>query len=172
MKYIHKGEIALMKMKVFKFVKNKENKEKATNFENILFGVCILCFIILIAVQIILVTPVLRDKLNLTDTSIGLPLNGDEYLYNQGQITLKIVGEDPDPLLRILINGDFVAAFEKTEMDVSVKDGDVIEIDGSQTSVPHIVQVKSISANVSNKCKNASATVNSNIQKLVKVRVN
>ncbi len=164
-----------MKMKVFKvfkFIRSPENKEKNTVFENILFGACILCFGILIAVQIVLVTPALRDRFNLYDKSIGLPLNGDEYLYNQGSITLKIMGEDPDPLLRILVNGDFVAAFDKNEMGVNVKDGDVIEIDGSQSPTGHIVQVKSFSDNIDSKCKNATATVNSNIRKLVKVQIN
>ncbi|HEY5587285.1 MAG TPA: hypothetical protein VIK78_22715 [Ruminiclostridium sp.] len=162
-----------MKLKVFKFINSKENnKDKSTIFENILFVVCIVCFVVLVSVQIVLVIPSARDSLNLTDKSIGAPLSSDEYLYNQGQITLKMIGTDPDPTVRILVNGDNVAMFEKLEMNINVKDGDVIEIDGSQSLLDHIITVASASTNINSKCSTAVAKVETNIQRLVKVQIN
>lgn len=162
-----------MKINVFKFDKDKENyKRKSTIFENVLFGTCILCFIVLILVQIILVVPSARENLKLSDNSIGVPLGSDEYLYNQGQLTLKMIGSDPDPTIQILVNGDAVAIFENLEMNISVRDGDVIEIDGSQSLLGHIIRVESVSANISSKCSTAVAKVESNIQTLVKVQIN
>jgi hypothetical protein len=162
-----------MRINVFKLKKHTEhNKDKATIFENILFGTCIVSFVILILIQILLVIPATRDNLNLSDKSIGVPIIKDDYLYNRGQITLKMIGNDPDPTVRILVNGDVVAMFENLRMNIDVKDGDVIEIDGSSSLIGHIISVEALSTNISSKCKTAVARVESNIQRLVKVRVN
>lgn len=161
-----------MGIKVFKFKKESENKEKNTAFENILFSICILCFVILLLVQLVLAVPSLRNMLNLNDKSLGMPLNGDEYLYTQGQMTLKMIAEEPDPTLRILVNGDSVAQFDSTEMIINVKDGDVVEIDGSQSLVGYIIKVESVTANINSKCKNAVVNVENNIKRLVKVQIN
>jgi hypothetical protein len=157
-----------MKIRVFKF---KKDNEKNTVLENILFSTCILCFAVLVLVQIVLAVPSFRSMLNLNDKSMGMPLNGDEYLYNQGQMTLKLISEEPDPTLKILVNGDNVAEFENTEMSINVKDGDVVEIDGSQSLIGHIVKVESITTNINDKCKNASANVSNTIKMLVKVQI-
>ena len=162
-----------MKINVFKFDKDNENyKRKSATFENVLFGTCILCFVVLILVQIVLIVPFARENLRISDNSIGVPLGSDEYLYNQGQITLKMIGNDPDSTIQILVNGDAVAMFENLVMNINVKDGDVIEIDGSQSLLDHIIRVESVSPNINSKCSNAVAKVESNIQTLVKVQVN
>lgn len=167
-----------MKLKLFKFRKHKKDNDyidttdKGTAFENILFFMCILCFIILIAVQVVIANPSIREKFNLTDKSIGLPLNDNEYLYSQGQMTLRMVGENPDPTVKILVNGDEVAIFENSLMNIYVRDGDVVEIDGSQSLSEHIVKIESVSANINSKSSVASVNVDSNIKRLVKVQIN
>lgn len=161
-----------MRLKAFKFIKSAEDKNKNTIFENILFCICIICFSALILVQVLLVIPSARNGLNLSDESIGAPLSKDEYLYNQGQITLKMIGIEPDPSVCILINGEEVSNFENLEMDINVRNGDVVEIDGSQSQIGHIVKVESISSNIDNSCINAVVNVERNMQKLVKVKVN
>ncbi len=160
-----------MKIKVFKFKNDSDNPDKNTLFENILFSTCILCFVVLILVQVVLVVPSLRNILHISDKSIGMPLNGDEYLYDQGQITLEMIGEEPDPTVRILVNGDNVAQFDSNEMTISVKDGDVVEIDGSQSLVEHIVKVESVTTNINSHCTNAVANIQSNIKRLVKIQI-
>jgi len=161
-----------MKINVFRFKKSKEaNKDKGTIFENLLFVTCIVCFILLILIQTVLGIPSARDNLKLSDKSIGVPLSKDDYLYNKGQITLKMIGSDPDPTVQILVNGDVVAMFENLMMNINVNDGDVIEIDGSQSLVGHIISVASVSTNISSKCSTAVARVESNIQNLVKIQV-
>lgn len=161
-----------MKFKVFDLKKPENTEAKNGRLENLLFGICILCFVILLAVQVVLVVPGFRDRLNFSDKSIGLPLNSDEYLYNQGQITLRMLDEQPDPTVYILLNGDSIGSFDNTVMNLSVKDGDVIEIDGSKSLTGHIVTVDSISSNINKHCKNATANVENNIKLLVKVQVN
>lgn len=169
-----------MKMNLLKFSHKKNEKDprevitkdSGTNFENILFKTSLILFFVLISVQIILVIPSVREKLNLTDKSIGLPLSNDEYLYNQGQVMIRLVGEEPDPTVKILVNGDEVAIFENIKMSINVKNGDVIEIDGSESVTGHIIRVESLSSNINSSYINAIAKVENNIQRLMKVQVN
>ncbi len=74
-------------------------------------------------------------------------------------------------MLKILVNGDNVAQFDTTEMIINVRDGDVVEIDGSQSLVGHIVKVESITTNINAKCKNAVINIENNIKRLVKVQM-
>jgi hypothetical protein len=159
---------------IYKFGKEEkiDKKDNSIFFENGLFLTCIVVFFILIAVQIALVIPNVRDNFNLSDRSIGIPLKGDEYLYNQGQVTLKMMGDEPDSMVKILINGDYTAMFENLEMNINVKDGDVIEIDGSKSLLGHVVMVKELTSNIDRECGNAVAKVESNLQTLVKIRIN
>jgi hypothetical protein len=159
-----------MKIKALK--KYKDNDGKGSNFENLLFTICIICFIALVIIQIILMVPSVREYLNLTDKSIGVPLGGDEYLYGRGQITLKMNGTQPDPEVQVLVNGDTVQKFDNLMMNIEVKDGDVIEIDGTQSSSGHIITVDEISSNINSTCKNSVARVESNFQRLLKVKFN
>ncbi len=161
-----------MKINFFGFLKRtRSKKDKVTIFEDILFGICIASFLLLVTIQAALLIPSVRDTFNLTDKSIGEPLSKDDYLYKQGQITLKMIGTEPDPTVQILVNGETVAIFENLIMKVSVNDGDVIEIDGSHSLIGHIIMVDSISANISSECSTSVAKINSNIQKLVKVQI-
>lgn len=161
-----------MKVRFAKLKKHwGNNKEKSTIFENLLFSTCIVGFVILVTIQVVLLIPSTRNIFKLTDNSIGVPLSKDDYLYNQGQITLKMIGTQPDPAVRVLVNGDDIAMFENLTMSISVNDGDVIEIDGSGSVLGHIISVESVSENISSQCSTAVARVESNIQKLVKVQV-
>ncbi len=161
-----------MNVKFTRLKKDSENnKDKSTIFENILFGTCILSFVILVAIQIVFLIPSTRNIFKLSDNSIGVPLSKDDYLYNQGQITLKMIGTQPDPTVRILVNGDDIAMFENLTMSINVNDGDVIEIDGSGSLLGHIISVESVSTNISSQCSTAVARVESNIQRLVKIQV-
>jgi len=160
-----------MKIKALKNY-TENNNEKGSVFENLLFGICIICFIVLVTIQVVLVIPSAREYLNLTDKSIGVPLSKDEFLYKQGQITLKMTGTEPDPAVQILVNGDTVSMFDNLLMNIDVKDGDVIEIDGSQSSIGHIITVEAISSNISSTCSTSVARVESNFQRLLKVKFN
>lgn len=166
-----------MKLKQIRLRKYKKDDychetDRGKAFENVLFFMCILCFIILIAVQAVIANPSIREKFSLTDKSIGLPLNDNEYLYSQGQMTLRMIGENPDPTVKILVNGDEVAIFENILMSIYVRDGDVVEIDASHSLAEHIVKIDSVSANINSKSGVASVNVYSNIKRLVNVQIN
>lgn len=157
------------------FKRNNEkdnNTDRAASLEKMLFRTCIVFFVALVSVQIILTVPSVRTKLNITDKSIGIPLGSDEYLYGRGMITLTMMSEEPDPTVKILVNGEEIAMFENIKMSVNVNDGDVIEIDGSSSPSGHIIKVENVSSNINKKCLNANANVQFEIKKLVRVQFN
>jgi hypothetical protein len=153
---------------------NKDNKDidRVASLEKILFRTCVFFFIVLVSIQIILVIPSVRSRLNLADKSLGVPLGADEYLYKRGLITLTMISKEPDPTVRILVNGEEIAMFENLKMPVSVNDGDVIEIDGTGSLVNHIIKVENISSNINSNCLNAYTNVEANMKRLVKVQFN
>ncbi len=146
--------------------------DKTASLEKILFRTCTIFFIALISVQIVLSVPWVRVRLNIMDKSLGIPLGSDEYLYGRGKVTLELIDEEPDPQAKILINGEQVAVFDKIEMPVNVNDGDVIEIDGSESQISHMIKVQNASSNINSKCINAIANIERNIKKLVKIQFN
>ena len=158
-----------------KFKRNNDKvsqTDKTASLEKILFRTCIIFFIILISVQIVLSVPSVRVHLNIMDKSVGLPLGSDEYLYGRGKVTLALIDEEPDPQAKILVNGEQIAVFDKLEKPINVNDGDVIEIDGSESQINHMIKVQNASSNIDVKCINAIASIQRNIKKLVKIQFN
>ena len=145
---------------------------KTSSLEKILFRTCIIFFIALISVQIVLSVPSVRARLNIMDKSLGIPLGSDEYLYGRGKVTLALIREEPDPQVKILVNGEQVAVFDKIEIPVNVNDGDVIEIDGSESPISHMIKVQNASSNINSKSINAIANIEHNIENLVRIRFN
>ena len=163
-----------MKVIAFKFKGDKkitpdEQKPKIETYENLVFKVLFVCFVVLVTAQETLAIPTVRQKLNLNDKSIGTPLQQDEYLYNQGQLTLSIMDGNADPMVKILVNGDEVAFFENSSMAINVKEGDVVELDASSSPIEHLIKITSVTSNIENRCMGAYTEVDSNIKRLVKV---
>ncbi len=146
--------------------------DKTASLEKILFRTCIIFFIALISVQIILSVPSVRARLNIMDKSLGIPLGSDEYLYGSGKVTLALISEEPDPQIKILVNGEETGIFDKTEISINVNDGDVIEIDGSESPTSHMIKVQNASSNINSKSINAIANIDHNIKNLVRIQFN
>lgn len=159
-----------MKISLKKNNDKLNNTDKTASLEKILFWTCIFFFVALISVQVALSVPSVRLRLNIMDKTMGIPLGSDEYLYGRGKVTLLLLSEEPDPQVKILVNGDEVAIFDKIKIPVNVNDGDVVEVDGSESQTSHIVKVENASLNINGKCLNAIVTVKSNLKKLVKIQ--
>jgi len=129
-------------------------------------------FAVLIAAQAALTDSSVRIALNADDSLEGRPLGPEEYLYNEGEIVLKLIDGECGGEIKVLLNGTEASSFAEREVSLRVKDGDVIEIDGSLT--PHGISVKTVSGSggVSRDCIGKSITVNSNTKALVKIRFN
>ena len=159
---------------LFYRVKDKKKQKKSTfgmSVERLLFFSFIVTFILMIVVQTALLSPSIRTFLSVDSEYDGTPLALEEYLFEDGGLTLKLVNAEKNNQVKVLVNGDPVAAFVTNEINIRVKDGDVVEVDGSRSKAIAEVEIASKTENVISDCLNKRIKVQSNIISLVKVRV-
>ena len=167
-------------MKIVVFRPGKEKKEispkaaaRFVNFgvEKILFFAFVCVFIALVFVQGTLMNPSMRTFL-VNDKGIdGWALAKEEYLYKEGQISIALLESENNQDVKILVNGDEVAAFDENLVTLSVKDGDVIEVDGSLMESETEVEIISASDNVAGIEVGKKVKVNSNIEEIARVSI-
>lgn len=163
-----------MKFIFFRYNKKGKNKRSRSGnpWERFLFLCCVGTFSALILFQVGLANPYTRTFLSAGKELEGTPLETEEFLYNEGKLSLGLVGEDRNQDVKVLVNGDEVSAFSYGLVEINVKDGDVVEIDGSKTRSTSEVEVLSKSDNVSTQCVGKRVKVGSGTNKLVRVKVN
>jgi len=167
-------------MKVIVFRAGKEKKKRSENaakklinfgFEKILFFAFIGLFIAMVFVQGTLLNPALRNYLIKDEDVNGRPLGEEEYLYSEGEISIALLASESNEDLKLLVNGDEVAVFNQNLVTISVKDGDVIEIDGSATDQEALLEIISASENLSGVEVGKRIKVNSNIEEITRISV-
>lgn len=164
-----------MKIVVFSVGKKQRRpgtKKKSVNpgarFERVLFFLFMLFFISLIVVQTAMMNPSIRTFFN-SDTDVeGSPLQYEEFLYNQGEISIALCDEEYNEDLKLLVNGDEVAAFSQNIINLTVKDGDVISIDGSLAGEAE-VELVSASSNIKSSDIGKRIKVNSDVKQLTRI---
>ncbi len=142
------------------------------DIEKLLLVSLLVTFIILIVVQGALLDPAVRTFLSIDEQLEGTPLADEEFLYSEGILYLEVTDAREHHNLKVLVNGDEVARFDRARLQVTVRNGDVVEIDGSDVYETVEVAVASGSENVSPECLNARVTVSSDVKKLVRVKLN
>lgn len=139
--------------------------------ERVLFTAFFITFIVMIFVQAAMINPSIRTFITSTNEYEGAPLGVEEYLYSQGELGLKLVNAESNDNLKVLVNGDQVAAFTSRGVSLKVKNGDVVEIDGSNVDVDSVVGIVSKSANITTDCVNKTVNVKLEVKRLVKVKI-
>lgn len=162
-------------MKVVFFRVDSQSKAKRTakakiNIEKVLFVSFIAAFTILIIAQAALITPSVRTFMTGRTEFEGKQLGLEEYLYDEGKITLELFRDQTDSGVKILVNGDEVAAFNNSVVSLTVRDGDVVEIDGSSLDSPAEIAVVSKTSNISDECLKKTV-VKGNVKLLTQVRM-
>lgn len=118
------------------------------NAEKILFLAFIIVFVLLIMVQAALTSPSLRTFLVTDSKYQGSQLGSEETLYETGRIGLELTKGTCSPDIKVLVNGEEEASFAESHIDLTVKNGDVIEIDDSSLKEDAEVTIASISKNI------------------------
>lgn len=140
--------------------------------EKVLLIAFITVFALLITAQAALTDFSVRIALNADDRLEGRPLGPEEYLYDEGEIVLNLLDGEFGEEIKVLLNGTEASDFSQSEISLRVKDGDVIEIDGSRIAYDSSVKTVSGSGGIRRDCLGKSVTVNSNTKALVKIRFN
>ena len=164
-----------MKIIIFKTSrKQKKQRNKkifsAYIFEKILFSTFVFVFISLIIVQAAMTNPNVRAVLVSENSLEGNPLQNEEYLYKRGEIFISLKSEDKNKKVKVLLNGDTVAAFTSNIIKLYVKDGDVVEIDSTMADNAE-VEIISASSNIIDKYKGTKLKLNSEIKQLAKIQI-
>lgn len=146
-------------------------QNKRLNIEKLLFVSVLITFTMLIIVQGALLDPAIRTFLSIDEQYEGAPLADEEFLYSEGFLYLQVADLKEHHNVKVLVNGDEVARFDRARLQVTVRNGDVIEIDGSDSHETVEVVVESGSENVSQECLNARVKVTSDVKKLVRVKL-
>lgn len=162
-----------MKVLVCRINRKKGGSKLESKFliERFLFVSVIVTFTLLIFVQGALLSPTMRAFLSVEDQLEGAPLADEEFLYSEGTLYLQILGSEAQRNLKVLVNGDEVARFEEVGLRIIVRNGDIVEIDGSEVDGSVEVMVASGSRNISSECLNTRVKVTSNVKKLVRVKL-
>ena len=103
---------------------------------------------LLLLAQLVLTTPGIRAVLTYTDKFEGLYGNSQTQSSTLGEITLTLQGVEPASDIEILQNGQPIAIFYEAEINITVSDNSVIEIDGRKVKTPFSVRVSKLSPNI------------------------
>lgn len=152
--------------------KNKKSwKGSFMSLERVLFIFFIVSFVIMIIAQASFMNPTADASLHVGGQLEGSLLGQQEDLFKEGTIILQLLSKENDERLKVLVNGDESACFEENKVELNVKDGDIIEIDGSAMQEEAEVSVVSTSENISTGDSKMRITVQSNIKRLLKVKI-
>ncbi len=148
-----------------------KNKILEINIERTLLTSFILLFILLIISQIALTNPFIRAEIFINEEIEGTPLKSEEFLYKQGELTFKSLGKGNKQDAKILVNGDEKAAFLEDEITIKVRDGDIIEIDGSESPDYIDILIISKSDNIKTDCLGQKFRIKSQVKKIIQVKI-
>lgn len=166
-----------MKVILFRAGKTRKKSDKTAykimnmGFEKVLFFAFICVFIALVFVQGLLMNPSLRTFLVRDSDINGRPLAQEEYMYKEGEISIALLESETNENIKLLVNGDEIAAFSENLVTLTVKDGDVIEADGTLLDGETEVEIISATDNISGIEVGKKVKVNSNIEEISRISI-
>lgn len=170
----------MIRVKIVVFKAGKEKKKTSRNstkrwinygFEKILFFAFLCLFIAIVFIQGTLLNPSLRSYLIKDEEINGRPLGSEEYLYKEGVISIALLANENNEDLKLLVNGDEVAVFSQNLITLTVKDGDVIEVDASSIDNEAELEIISASENIAGVEVGKKIKVNANIEEITRISI-
>ncbi|MDK2810905.1 MAG: hypothetical protein PWR27_1614 [Petroclostridium sp.] len=137
--------------------------------ERFLALLSLVCIFILIIAQIGLVNETTRTFFTDIDKYEGVNINNLHDVFKQGELSLKLIGMEPNNNIKVLLNGTPAYEFKSDTLNIKARNNCLIEIDGTKIKSPFKVKIVSISENISTPCKDKEIEVNSNIQVLTRI---
>ena len=138
---------ALFGQRIGNKAEKTETQTISEKIERLLLRTVLTVFMLLVAVQIALLNPSVRNA-TANDPIEGELLGTEVFLYVPCKMELKLMNIDNCPDLKVLVNGAERDAFEDNSVLLDLKDGDVVELDASTVLVVARVQVSAVSENI------------------------
>jgi len=117
-------------------------------FEWLMFKALFVAFIMLIASQAALANLSIRSSVSDNYYIEGEPLCSEAYLFIPCKMELKLINVETCPNLKVLVNGVNTATFNNNRILLELKEGDVVELDGSSVLTLPVVQISAVSENL------------------------
>ncbi|HHV60365.1 MAG TPA: hypothetical protein GXX49_08815 [Clostridiaceae bacterium] len=139
--------------------------------ERSLTGFFIVFFLILMLVQIVFHFPGLSSVFLKNRDMEGALLGVEEYLYEEGELVVEILGEESREDIHVLLNGSFAGSFDNKFVVLKVKNGDIVEIDASSSGEGKIVAIRKVSENLDSALLSKQVATKKGVSILAKVRM-
>ncbi|AGB18966.1 hypothetical protein [Thermoanaerobacterium thermosaccharolyticum] len=139
------------------------------SFDNLIAFFVIAGFLTVIITQVLMLNDNIRVFLNSTEKIEGININ--TYLSKDGTLKLELVNMEKAQNAYVLINGDPKYSFKNKSVDISIKQGELIEIDGTKYKQTLYIKVADSSDNVIEPQRTAVVKVNGDIEVVGRVRL-
>ncbi|MGI6698085.1 MAG: hypothetical protein GX918_05765 [Clostridiales bacterium] len=112
---------------------NRSNTEPgfALKIERLIIRAAVIGMIVLMVFQFVMLNDTARVFLNYATTLEGGPLEETQMHVKVGSVYVMLENEDPMPEAKLLLNGEPAGAFNRREIQVNVRNNDVLELDAS-----------------------------------------
>lgn len=162
-----------MKLLYYKVNNRKKNRGKnpGVKLEKILYFSFLAVFFVLIVSQAAMLDGSVRSFLTVESKLLGTAMGVEEYLYKEGEIELGLENSSIGSSIKVLVNGEQKAVFDKKQIKLKVLDGDVLELDTSEISQKITIRIIKKSENIANDCEGRLYTMNPGIKRLFKVKI-
>lgn len=104
----------------------------ARKVEGFILKAAITGIVLLTLFQAIMLNDTARVFLNYTSKLEGQSLDESGLLTTTGKLIIRIENEEVFPEVLLLVNGEPVAAFDRKEIGVQVRNNDLVEVDASR----------------------------------------
>jgi len=159
--------VMLLKIKLpFKII-NLENKL----IEKRLILLSMICFVLLIAIQVIMTNPSARNLLTQEEKVEGVFLQNSTETIDKGTLVLELVDCSSMNTLWVMVNGQRVGRFSGKQVILPVSDGELIEIDGTDSNSSAKVKIASYTKNITLLINKSILETGRNITVLARVRI-
>ena len=146
-------------------------KLEGVKIEKLFLVIFIICFLALLIAQALMTNLNIRSILTQEEKVEGVFLGKSDQLFSKGIMTLDLVNCENADNVWVLVNGERTESFYKKQISISVRDSDLVEIDGTESDEPVKLKVDSCSKNVRLTIDNSVLEINKNIAVLARTKV-
>jgi hypothetical protein len=142
--------------------------------EKLLVRIAILLFIALYASQFANFIIVQKGGSLLTkqiEKYEGKPISDSQTKINTGTVELAVTSNSDYRNMQIFVNGEYYTGFDKKSVTLTVKNNDIIEVNGINNEYPAKIRITSVSDNISGIRQDDTILVNKNLVNAGRIRL-
>ncbi|MDI6706378.1 MAG: hypothetical protein QME73_08990 [Bacillota bacterium] len=130
--------------------KSRKNRPDISyRVEKIILKAVIIGVLLLISFQAIMLNETARVFLNYATRLEGGSMEESGIISPEGKLVLRLENLDKYPQALLLVNGEPVASFENAEIEVNIRNNDLIEIDATKVDDDYLyISIVGVSDNV------------------------